>query len=459
MVNELQTIRPRVVKLQSPRPGDPRATAKAGLALVQTLARRARLVSDIERHLPARKDPTQGFTVSAALLALIHGLLSGGRGFSATEPLRDDAPLLALLGLERAPSAETTEGVVKYLAERTAAMDALLALNARRLIERTAHAQLRTGDDFVPCWGDGSLVEVQGKRFDAIKTIDGSRGQMACGVFVGPYATGLTMAGQGEGELTVVRGLLETAVGQVLRPCKLLGKTLFLLDSLYGDGPTLDQLETYCAARYIVGANKLKAAEQVMMDLPEVCWRDSGANARRGWAQSGVAEAWLRCEGWERNRTIVCRRWRKEGEMFWNYAAVLTNLSHNDSRIEKRMRHNGLGFAETVWGLYDRKQAMENQWKELLSDLGLHHPPCARAAVNAIFYGAAALAYNLAVGVRLIGLTGSDRRMRLWRLRRELFDVAGRAARHGRVVAVRLLAACGERIDRLLAAMERLAHC
>jgi hypothetical protein len=46
--------------------------------LVQALARRARLVSDIERLLPARKDPTQGFTVSAALLALIHGLLSGG---------------------------------------------------------------------------------------------------------------------------------------------------------------------------------------------------------------------------------------------------------------------------------------------------------------------------------------------------------------------------------------------
>jgi hypothetical protein len=85
-------------------------------------------------------------------------------------------------------------------------------------------------------------------RFDAIKTINGERGQMAAGVFVGPYATGMTAAGAGEGEQTAVRGLIRSAVDEVLRPCKLIDKTLFLLDSLYGDGPTLDQLESYRGA-------------------------------------------------------------------------------------------------------------------------------------------------------------------------------------------------------------------
>lgn len=464
MVNQLQTIIPRVVKLEPPRADDPRATAKAGLALVQTLARRTHLAGDIERHLPARKDPTQGFTVAAALLALVHGLLSGGRGFSATEPLRGDTPLLALLGLERAPSAETVEAVMKYLAlecgvSGATGMASLLARQARRLIERSPHGQMRLQNDFVPVFGDGSLTEVEGKCFDAIKVIDGQRGQMAAGVFVGPYATGLTVAGEGQGEQTAVSGLIQSTVEQVLGPCKLLGKTLFVLDSLYGDGPTLDQLESYRGAHYIVGARKLAAAQTAMADLPESCWRDTGENRKRGWEASGVATAWVQCEKWPAKRTIVCRRWRNSGEMIWNYAAVLTNLSQNDSRIANRMRQNGNGFEETIWGLYDRKQALENQWKELLTDLGLHHPPCARAAVNAIFYGAAALAYNLAVGVRLIGLEAEDRRLRLWRLRRDWFDVAGRAARHGRVVVVRLLAACEARIERLLAAMGRLARC
>lgn len=397
------------------------------------------------------------------MLALMHGLLSGGRGFSATESLREDGPLLALLGLERAPSAETVEEVIKYLAAHprgAEGMEELVALGARRLMERTTRGELMLGGDFVPVWGDGSLLEVEGKRFDAIKTIDGARGQMAAGAFVGPYLTGLTVAGEGVGELTVVRGLIERAVLDVLRPCRLLEKVLFLLDALYGDGPTLDQLEGYQGAAYIVGAGKLKAAEQVMTNLPEICWRSTGANRKRGWVASAVATAWVQCEDWAQKRLIVCRRWRERpDELFWHYAAVLTNLTPQDSRIAKRMRQSGAGFEQTIWGLYDRKQALENQWKELLSDLGLHHPPCAKAAVNAIFYGVSALAYNLAVGVRLIGFEEEDRHMRLWRWRRDCVDVAGRAARHGRVVLVRLLAACDQRIDRLLRAMGRLARC
>jgi len=464
MVNQLQVIAPWVVKVEPPRPSDPRATSKAGLALVQTLARRVGLAGDIERHLPARKDPTQGFTVPATLLSLVHGLLSGGRGFSATEPLRGDTPLLALLGLERAPAAETVEGVIKYLADDcdkrgAVGMGSLLRRNARRLIERSPRGELLAHDDFVLAWGDGSLAEVVGQCFDAIKVIDGERGQMVAGMFVGPYATGLTVAGEGEGEQTAVRGLIQSTVEEVLGPSKLIGKTLFVLDSLYGDGPTLDQLESYRGAHYIVGARKLAAAHAAMAELSEHSWRDTGENRQRGWEASGVTTAWMQCQEWAAQRAIVCRRWRNRGEMIWNYTAVLTNLTQNDSRIANRMRRHDTRFEETIWGLYDRKQALENQWKEMLSDLGLHHPPCARATVNAIFYGAAALAYNLAVGVRLIALEGPERRMRLWRLRRDLFDVAGRAARHGRVVVVRLLAACPERIDRLLAAMGRLARC
>jgi DDE family transposase len=231
------------------------------------------------------------------------------------------------------------------------------------------------------------------------------------------------------------------------------------VDSLYGDGPTLEQLERYAGAQYIVGASKLAAAQASMLELPETCWRETGANAKRGWEASGVTTAWVQCAAWPAKRTIICRRWRNQGEMFWNHAALLTNLRPDDPRIAQRMGRAKSGFEEVVWNLYSRKQALENQWKELLTDLGLHHPPCARAAVNALFYGVAALAYNLSVGVRLIALEGEQQHMRLWRLRRDWFDVAGRVARHGREVVVRLLAACDERIDRLLAAMQRLARC
>jgi len=466
MVNELQTLQPQVVKCERPQPADRRAMSKAGLALAQTLARRVRLVKDLERRLPGRKDPRQGFTVPAVLMALAHGLLSGGRGYQATEPMRGDKQLLKVLGLKRAPAAETVEEVLKHLAacERrhpSGAMAGLTGANAARLIGRTPMREMTLRDgrhDFVPVFGDGSLVEVSGKDFDAIKVIDKERGQLAAGVFVGPYAAGLSVAGEGEGELSAVRGLLAQAVEDVLRPCRLLKRALFVLDALYGNGPTLDELERWRGASYVVGAGALSEAQRLMAELAESQWRATGAQRKRGWEDSAVATVWLQCADWPVKRTMVCRRWRRAGEMIWNYAAVITNLEPSDPRIAARMKAGGVGYEETIWRLYNCKQGLENQWKELLSDLGLHRLPCARSAVNSVFFGAAALAYNLAVGVRLIGLEGSDRHMRLWRLRRDVFDVAGHAMRHGRQVFVRLLHACDERIDRLLAAMQRLAQ-
>ena len=107
MVNELQQIADRVVKVEAAPKIERGVTSRGGLSLAQSVARRMRLISDARRHLPARKDPSQGFETSAVALSLIHGLLSGGRGWQATESMRGDGPLLKLLGLKRAPSAET----------------------------------------------------------------------------------------------------------------------------------------------------------------------------------------------------------------------------------------------------------------------------------------------------------------------------------------------------------------
>jgi hypothetical protein len=115
-------------------------------------------------------------------------------------------------------------------------------------------------------------------------------------------------------------------------------------------------------------------------------------------------------------------------------------------------------FAEVIWRLYTRKQAMENAWKDLLIDLGLHHPPSGSVAANAVFLAIAGLAYNLSVGVRRLLLTGPARTMRLWRLRREVFELPARVMRHARQVTVRLLDARAHLREQLQAAMLALAR-
>ena len=77
MVNELQTVRDRAVRIEAAPERERRVSSHAGLGLIQKAARLTRLVSDAREQLAARKDPTQGFETAAVVLALIHGLLPG----------------------------------------------------------------------------------------------------------------------------------------------------------------------------------------------------------------------------------------------------------------------------------------------------------------------------------------------------------------------------------------------
>lgn len=98
-----------------------------------------------------------------------------------------------------------------------------------------------------------------------------------------------------------------------------------MLDSLCGDGPTLERLEAARGAHYVVGANELTRAQARMQELGDAFWRPA---LDREEAQ--VARMWLRCEGWAKQRLLVCRRWREPGELFWRHWAVLTDPRADD---------------------------------------------------------------------------------------------------------------------------------
>jgi hypothetical protein len=144
----------------------------------------------------------------------------------------------------------------------------------------------------------------------------------------------------------------------------------------------------------------------------------------------------------------------RDGEFIWNYSGVVTDLSEED--VAHVMRACAVHYAEAIWLLYDIKMGMETYYQDLLSDLGLHHPPCREIVRNAGFYAVATLAHTLARAVDLIGGQGSEhgswvrqdgaprrrrrpRRMRLWRLRRKFLALPGRVAYHQHVLEVTLL--------------------
>ena len=429
-------------------------TAFGGLVLAERLAARLGLWRKAAAALPGRDGVYDWLTILKSVTA---GLLSGAQGTYAAEEVREDAALLSLLGLEGAPEEATVWRVQRELGmlQKSGTLPNLQSEWTRQILRHVRRRDLLF-HGFFPLFGDGTLLEGSTRREGTKFIPEKGKGILWCTVFAGPLLAAQQVAAAGEGEETCIRRMLEPVLRDVVRPLRLHKNALLLLDSLHGDGVTLDEAERL-KLRYVVGANKLVLTETTLAQQPEVVWQDTGANAARGWSESGACVCWLQCEGWETKRTLVGRRFKREGDFIWEYAGVVTDLSEQDVR---HVMGEGLSYAEAIWRLYNGKAGMESQYKDLLSDLGLHHPPCQAHVRNAGFYAVASLAHTLGVAVDLIGGKSADRgsrerkdgedlrraksrRMRLWRLRRRLFALPGRVAHHARELTVTLLGLSG----------------
>jgi len=447
MVTTLQPKTPHTIKLEF---ADEPVTSFGGLVLAERAAARLGLWRTLENILPLRQGQ---FSWLSGIKAMVMGLLSGAQGTYATQALRQDESLLGMLSLRAAPEEVTAWRMLKPLGElpKKDSLDRVQAIVARRTLEKMARQGLLL-EGFVPLFPDGSLLEGSPRREGTKYIREKGSGLMWSAVFVGPVLCAQRLAGEGQGEQSCVRALIEQVDRAILKPLKLHAQTLVLADSLHGDEPTLAQLEA-AHLHYLIGANKLAKTAQTLAGLPEAAWEETGARSKLGWSASGACVCWLQCEDWPAKRLLVGRRFMREGEMIWNYAGALTDLREQDVAP---MLARGLSFARAMWRLYDAKAGMETQFKDGLSDLGLHHPPCRKHVRNAGFYAVGALAWLLGVAVDVLGGAGGNRggttrmdggararrtpkRMRLWRLRRELFTLPGRVARHARELKVQLL--------------------
>jgi len=447
MVTQSQHNRPHSIKIDF---SGEQTTAFAGLALTERLAARARLWTTLQDRLPER----EGFDWLTIIKSMVGGLLTGAQGTYASQDLREDAALVSLLGLDGAPEEATVWRATKGLGEmqRSGLLPEVQLRWARSILSKANRRDLLSYG-FFPVFPDGSLLEGSKRRESTKHIKDKGEGLVWSTVFAGPLVAAQRLAEDGEGEESCVRQMLAGVVEKLLRPLRLRGVALVLADSLHGDGPTLSEIERL-GLHYIVGANKLSATAKTLSERPESSWLETGPDPSRGWSRSHVCVCWIQCGDWQDKRTLVGRRWMREGEMIWNYSGVVTDLEEPD--VAHVMQGRDLDYCQAIWHLYDMKMGMETNYQDLLSDLNLHHPPCQEIVRNAGFYAVATLAHTLARAVDLIGGQSAERgsrarkdggrrkrprprSMRLWRLRRRLFSLPGRVATHGRVLKITLL--------------------
>lgn len=439
-------------------------TAFAGLALTERLARRAGLWSALDRALPTRR----GYDWTTIVKSLALGLMTGSRATHAAEDLRRDPVLQRLVGLDGkdggVPEEATVWRALGQLARDEQARPALARETTRaaaRLLREMPVKSLGP-DGFVSVFIDGTLLEGTRRREGTKYFDEKGHGLLWTVAFVGPVpvAAHLCGVGAGEGEATSARALLGHVCDEVLVPAGLKERALLLQDSLHGNGPSLRAAEER-GIHYVVGAGALKRAAAVLDEQPESQWVCSPGFAKRRGAESAqVTCASIQCEGWEKPRTLVARRWRLPGDMFEHRLAVVTNLTAEHPQLRALMDAQKLSFAEAVLWLYDRKGGCETHFKSLLTDLGLHHPPSQRAAHNTGFYMIGLLAGMLGAITALVEQAFSKGALpTIATLRRRLWAVAGLIARSGRQLTVRILGLSAPWRSQLRGCWQRACRC
>ena len=453
-MTNIQQSKAKAIKLEF-APSE-KVTSFGGMALASRLLRRLGITSLIEKSTPARR----GYSFSEVILSALTGLLTGARGTFATQVVREDPALLRLADLERAPEEATFWRALGDLgeAEPLEALEAITLKTARRAIERSSRvALLEMG--FVPVFLDGTLLEGSTRREGTKRWKDDREGLLWTAAFVGPYPVLGELARKGLGEITAARRLLKSVCAEVLAPAGLKKDALVLCDSLHGNGPTFEAVEAE-ALNYIIGSLGLSAAETALAEQPEGQWIPTpDFNAKRGVEESGVCVATVQCQEWTKKRTLIGRRWKRKGELIWNYASVVTNLAADDKRVAAIMRSQRVSFGEAIWRLYNRKGACENLFKNLLIDLGLHHPPCQEWKRNAAFYGLGLLTGLVAMAIDVLGSPPGRGRRTIATLRRWLLAVPARISRSGRVLKATVLGLSEPWRERLRSCFWRLERC
>jgi|GEM_PF-1993342 len=80
---------------------------------------------------------------------------------------------------------------------------------------------------------------------------------------------------------------------------------------------------------------------------------------------------------------------------------------------------------------------------QVLSDLGLHHPPCLELIANQMFYPIATLAYNILVALRVMELPDEAQGWRIQSMVRHLLTVPVVISRHARYRRARVCVPAG----------------
>ncbi len=97
-------------------------------------------------------------------------------------------------------------------------------------------------------------------------------------------------------------------------------------------------------------------------------------------------------------RLFAALRHKKEGDMFWQYCFI---------EVEATRGHDSAA-SKAAFERHRLKGECERRFSEVLSDMGLHRPPCHSLSANDVWYTLGAMSYNMLSALSLLVLPPDD---------------------------------------------------
>ena len=445
---------------------DQQASSFAGLSLVEKFASHFGIWIYAAKKLSVRRGIYERLDLVKAAVA---GFLSGSRGSLLVDGVRQDDALLRDMGIERLPGEKVfcedlkrfgSEGVLR-------AMHRIISYTAYRVLKRVEPEDIQINHGFIPLFGDGTLLEGSRHREGTKYVKDKGLGLMWGAWMLGPMVVSQHLCADGEGEQSALMGSLDDVLSRVVNPLHWRSRALVMMDSLHGDEPTLERME-HERLRYVIGANKLKEVKKRLQGLPEEVWTDVTEKHRtKGYVEEQTCTAYVQCESWKKKRMVFGKRFRRDGDLVWNYTGIFSNIPSSRIGCNKQTDQD---YALKIWKLYSLKMGMEDRLKDLLLDLAGHKPPCQELEKNRGYYALLTLAHNLARGIdQICGVQkrkdlirkGKRRhaRMRISTLRRHLFTLPGFITVHARKATVKLIGGGAANLQWFEEYWNTVSHC
>jgi hypothetical protein len=363
-----------------------------------------------ERALDPRTHQGKGFAPLVYVTQLLYCFTSGGVSLADAERLNEDGPLKAFLGLDKFPDQTAVGEWLRGIGEP--GWQALRRLSrdfVRWALERAQPARYQHAGR-TECFFDDTQIEVNGSSFEgAAVNYEGNLALswqvLLTGPFVADQILGATSQTKESPASDQAGKDVSSRLPELLAANALLWqkqRSYLYTDSASSAGKYLEVIAQHFGA-WSVSYNKWTGPlETKAAELPELAWSAAQSLRWRDGSQHTAQYAWFRYQpaGCESPQRFAVVRHRPAGEMFWRYAFLTA--------------HEQEGAAQLAFERHRLKGDKERVLSELLSDLDLHHPPCANLNANRSFYTLAVLAWNTLQALKLLHLpeTEAPKRMR-----------------------------------------------